>query len=105
MFCLIGGDCAAVIDSPYGASFGIKNEIIGIVYYVMIALFSVLALISIPILSFVSILIFILALAAAIFSVYLFYVQTKVLRKICSWCLIAIFLNLIIFVFAVRLII
>lgn len=88
MFCLIGGDCGAVVGSSFGKTFGIKNELIGMTYYVLIA---VLASSGFLMLSKI------LALLATVFSLYLLYVQTIVLKKLCSWCLIAIAINLLIF--------
>jgi len=104
IFCLIGEDCAAVIDSRYGATLGVKNEIIGMSYYAVTSVLLVLSFIIPSILPFVSLLILLASLAAAVFSFYLLYVQAIVLKKLCSWCLMAIFLNVIIFVFAVRLV-
>ncbi|MCH7641423.1 hypothetical protein IID22_04475 [Patescibacteria group bacterium] len=105
MFCLIGEDCAGVIDSRYGATLGVKNEITGMFFYTAISVLLVLSLFFPPILPIASFIILLASLAAAVFSLYLLYVQAAVLKKLCSWCLISIFLNVIIFVFAVKLVI
>lgn len=91
-FCLFEEDCTKVISSKYGKTLGVKNEVFGIFFYSAIFLFFILGLfISIP-------KIYLLALAATIFaaaffSIYLLYIQTAILKKFCSWCLIAIIIN------------
>lgn len=88
MFCLIGGDCQAVVESKYGRSFGVKNELWGMIYYALIISLSLLN---------IKHLILNISLIAALFSLYLLFLQSVVLKKYCSWCLLAIFLNLAIF--------
>jgi len=101
MFCLIGKDCAGVIDSRFGTTAGLKNEIMGMIYYSLLLLGLLLS--NFFATNLVNIVIFLATLVAAIFSLYLLYVQTLILKKICSWCLIAIALNIIIFVLAAKL--
>lgn len=100
MFCLMGEDCALVIGSVYGATLGIKNEIIGMWYYTLVGLLSL-------VFTFSSLqvgpLIFIITLLAAAFSLYLFYAQVVLLKNLCSWCLIAIVTNILIFILATTL--
>ncbi len=97
MFCLIGGDCGAVVGSKYGRTFGIKNEITGMVYYFLLAFYSVVAtLIPDTLLNF-NLFVKVAVLIALIFSFYLLFVQSVILRKFCSWCLIAIAVNTILF--------
>ena len=87
MFCVIGGDCQAVVESKYGKSFGVKNELWGSLYYLSLILFHPYTLLLLS-LSFI----------AALFSLYLLFLQAVVLKKYCSWCLLAIFINLAIFI-------
>lgn len=103
MFCLIGEDCAGVIDSRFGTTAGVKNEIMGMIYYCLLLLVLLLSNYFATILF--NFAIFVATLVAALFSLYLLYVQAIVLKKLCSWCLIAIFLNTLIFVFALGLVI
>ena len=91
MFCLLGGDCEAIVESNYGRSFGVKNEIWGLAYYLL--------LILAPYLNFTLPITFIAVISATLFSLYLFCLQAFVLKKFCSWCLIAIAVNLSIFLY------
>lgn len=98
MFCLIGGDCGAVVGSKYGRTLGIKNEKIGMAYYILLGVYF---FINIYIPNPINIIFMkIVTIIATIFSLYLLYVQTFLLKKFCSWCLIAIFINILIFYFA-----
>lgn len=97
MFCVLGEDCTKVVGSSYGSHFGIKNEIYGLVYYLGIAVFSVIEYYSkVP--DFIFYLILIPGFMATLFSLYLFYLQARVIKTYCSWCLLAIIINILIFI-------
>ncbi len=96
MICLMGSDCFNVIDSKYGKTFGIKNEIYGFVFYSYLLIYSIFALIY-PKIEIFTPFVFVITLVGALFSIYLFIVQSLILKKYCSWCLIAILINIIIF--------
>lgn len=97
MFCLIGGDCGAVVGSKYGRTLGIKNELIGMTYYLFLSSYLLLSLLIPDLLDSLVIIPKLVTFIAAVFSLYLLFVQAVVLRKFCSWCLIAISINLLIF--------
>jgi len=96
MFCLIGGDCGSVVGSKYGATFGIRNTLIGIVFYFILFLYFLLNIFGKELPQLLFLFKFTVSLAA-FFSIYLFIIQTFILKKQCSWCYIAIFINLLIF--------
>lgn len=97
MFCLIGGDCGEVIGSKYGTTLGIKNELVGMTYYVLLGVYTLLSIFIPQFGKGFSVLAKGATVLATIFSVYLLYAQTIVLKKFCSWCLIAIAINILIF--------
>lgn len=97
MFCFLGEDCSKVVGSKYGTHLGLKNEIFGIAYYVTVIIYSI-ATYYIVFPTYLPVLVFIMGLAATVFSIYLLYLQAYVLKTFCSWCLIAIFINVLIFV-------
>ncbi len=87
MVCLVGHDCNEVVNSRYSKIFGIKNENLGIVYYFIIIIFSVLTIGGVV---WPAIIIWGLnaaAIGAALFSLYLIGVQAFALREWCMWCL------------------
>ena len=97
MTCPIGGKSGEVVSAKYGMTFGVKNEIWGILYYV----FSLVALAVFfyhP--QFADIAKFTLIGAASgsvVFSTYLLYVQFVILREQCSWCIVASGINYLVF--------
>lgn len=97
MFCLIGGDCGAVVGSKYGRTLGIKNELWGLGYYTLLIIYSFLTIIWPHLVLSLAFWVKQLVLIASIFSLYLLIVQTFILRQFCSWCLIAIAINLLTF--------
>lgn len=104
MFCLLGEDCAGVIGSVYGTTMGVKNEVIGIWYYTIVATLA-LALMLFPDTTLIRDLIVLITLISTAFSMFLLYAQTNILKNLCSWCLIAIVLNIIMFISALKLIV
>lgn len=102
MFCLIGGDCGAVVGSKYGKTFGVKNEKIGMAYYLLLGGYFLISIFAPDLINSSELgisVIKIITVIATLFSVYLLYVQTFILKTLCSWCLIAIAINILIFYF------
>jgi len=104
MYCLMGEDCAKVVGSKYGTHLGFKNEMIGIGYYLLVTSYWV-ALQKFDLPEIVNSPILILSVVSILFSIYLIYIQAYVVKTFCSWCLIAIGINLLIFYAIVNLII
>ena len=96
MFCILGEDCSKVVGSSYGSHFGLKNELIGISYYFLVFAYSI-AIILFTMPTYTTLLMLAVSSIATIFSIYLLYLQAYVLKTFCSWCLIAIFVNFVIF--------
>jgi uncharacterized membrane protein len=90
MVCPFNYDCDTVIYSEYSKFFGIPVEILGLFYYGLIAisyaLFLVFPKISLPIFVFI---VFVLTIAAFLFSLYLTFIQAFTLKQWCTWCLIS----------------
>lgn len=95
MFCLIGGDCGAVVGSKYGRSFGVKNEILGMGYYFLLGLYALIVILIPSFAQNFEIFVRFAVSVAVIFSLFLLFAQTILLKKFCSWCLIAIAINII----------
>jgi uncharacterized membrane protein len=88
MVCPIGSDCDAVIHSEYSIFLGIPVEIIGLFYYGLIAvnytLFLIFPWFAPPFIVFG---VFVLTIAAFLFSLYLTFIQAFTLKQWCTWCL------------------
>lgn len=83
--CLIGNDCAVVWESPYSKTFGISNEVLGLVYYATLAvvewmLFSGDTSVQVVIGEYI------ILFGGAVMSCYFFYVQWRLIKAWCFWC-------------------
>lgn len=98
LVCPLKSNCDTVINSDYSRVCGIKLEVLGMVYYAIIAIgygivnnFSYIA-------GNLSYVLLPLSFFAFIFSIYLISVQAFVLKQWCAWCLCSAFLSTLIFV-------
>jgi uncharacterized membrane protein len=107
LVCMVGFDCHSVVHSDYSKFLGIRVEILGMIYYAFSACmyllfilmpytasYTYISLYNLPFVSsfglYLSIpLLFCVSLAAFLFSVYLIAIQTFVIKKACSWCIIS----------------
>lgn len=100
--CFIGNSCGEVIYSSYSKTFGIENEILGMIYYGLIFLtYSTFVFLPISPSQLVEFGLFLLTLGAALFSIYLLFIQGFVLKAWCEWCITTAIASIIIFVFTV----
>lgn len=99
LVCLIGKDCDKVIRSKYANSLLMPNDVIGIIYYAII-LISTLIFIQYPLLLISSVILIraIMVAVAAIFSIYLTLIQLFILKELCEYCLVANLINVLIFI-------
>ena len=100
LVCAIGNDCNKVINSKYGKTFILSNDVIGILYYLLILISTIIFLIFPEYLTGLIILVrLIIVGGAALFSVYLTFVQIFILKELCEYCLGANFINVLLFIF------
>ena len=93
LVCVIGKDCDKVVHSRYASTIGIDNQILGMAYYAFVAIFAA-ALIGGLVWPDTILLLFKLASAgAAIFSLYLVFIQAFILKEWCEWCLASALIN------------
>ncbi len=101
LVCPIGSNCNDVIYSHYAKTFGLRNEVGGMIYYIFIFLIngSVLFNIKIP-LQIMAFSIF-SSFIAFLFSIYLICIQAFVIRKWCTWCVASAFISTFIFLISI----
>jgi uncharacterized membrane protein len=87
LVCPIDGSCDMVTGSEYSKFLGIPVELIGIAYYLIVALFHLAVLfvpwIFTPVVAAVSLG---LSASAFLFSIYLTCIQAFILKHWCTWC-------------------
>ena len=92
--CLISSkDCNVVLDSKYSRTFGIKNEVIGLFYYIAI----IIAIFIMPSTNIIIAAKTASALAA-LYSVILLCIQIKKIKNYCSWCITTAIINILLFI-------
>lgn len=83
--CLIGDQCHVVWDSPYSKTFGVSNEILGLVFYTAIAAIEI-DLVTGDTSSLMMIGEYLVLIGGTIMSFYFFYIQWRVIKAWCFWC-------------------
>lgn len=101
LVCPLKANCDTVIHSDYSKIFGIPVEVLGMIYYSLIAVGYGLAIIfpnlETPIVA--SGLMF-ATVCAFVFSIYLTLIQAFALRNWCTWCLFSAAICFLIFILA-----
>ncbi len=88
--CPIGGGCETVLRSQYNKIFGIHNDLLGLTFYIFAAITTGAIVIYDNDPALQSLLVFILEvmlLGATVMSAIFFYLQWKVIKAWCFWCL------------------
>lgn len=85
LVCVIGNDCAKVWESPYSKTFGVSNEILGIIFYATMAVIEGTLLLGDNFM-FMILGEYLLLVGGFIMSCYFLYIQWHVIRAWCFWC-------------------
>src|SRR3990167_1490369 len=93
--CLINGGCEKVVESRWNAIFFIKNDVLGLFYYILILFLALYLFFTSEKLLFLTKLI---SGASLLFSLFLVFIQVKIIKKYCFYCLISALINLLIFI-------
>ncbi len=100
LVCMVGFDCHTVVHSDYSKFLGIPVEVLGMFYYLIIAVLYVLFALA-PV-SFGPFEVYMTYISgtAFLFSLYLIGIQLFVLKKGCSWCIVSSVISALIFILA-----
>ncbi|MEZ4103013.1 MAG: vitamin K epoxide reductase family protein [Candidatus Paceibacterota bacterium] len=102
LVCPMNGSCDEVVNSRYSKFFGIRVELLGMLYYAFIVLvYSFIFLNSASISAVFKFFVTGITVGAFLFSMYLVIIQAFVLRKWCTWCLFSAGFTTFIFVTAI----
>lgn len=85
--CPVGGGCVTVLSSGYNRTFGIHNDLLGMLFYVSMGAITALVVVG----SGPDTILMVVAganlAAATIMSAYFIYLQWHIIRAWCFWCL------------------
>ena len=89
--CPIGDNCSLVLESKYRKIFIIPNDILGFLFYVMASFISAFLVIGVGPLGFWDFIFKLSVAIGAILSLFFTYLQWRVIRAWCFWCLMSAF--------------
>ena len=103
LVCPIRFDCNTVVHSDYSRFLGIPLEILGMLYYSIIALSGLISVLWLQRLPFyLSGVLLGLTVVAFVFSLYLIGIQLFALKKGCSWCFVSAAISTLIFFLSIH---
>lgn len=88
-FCPMGGDCDLVLTSKYNHLLGVPNDILGLLSYMAVAAISAALYLGISSVLPLALLLHIIVAMACIMSAVLIYIQWRLIKAWCFWCLIS----------------
>ena len=88
--CPLNSDCTKVLTSRWSSTFGIPNELLGIAGFLGFGVGAALVLRGVAFVWFVPVLLALklAAVGALGFTLFLLYLQLRVIREWCFWCLV-----------------
>ena len=89
--CILGEECRQVLESNYQKTLGVSNDILGLVFYSAVSLLSAFLVIEIEPVVLWDKIIGVLIFGAALTSLYFIYLQWRVIKAWCFWCLMSAF--------------
>ena len=98
--CVIGKKCHVVLESKYNTTLGFRNDILGILYYLVVFALSLMFTFgTASVLGFdISLILLVFGIPAFLFSMYLVYIQFFVLKAVCDYCLASAVVNTLILI-------
>lgn len=89
--CPVGGDCVAVLTSKYSKIFIIPNDVLGLIAYAVISFMAAFLVIGIKPMPLWNFTLTLFVGIASFISIFFTYIQWKVVKEWCFWCLMSAF--------------
>lgn len=86
-FCVLGESCHVVLESRYNRLLYIHNDVLGLVFYIAILLVTALLVIGTGQKQTLDFLARFLIFGGVVVSGVLLYIQWKIIKKWCFWCI------------------
>ncbi len=97
LVCPMNHDCSVVTNSKWSRIFFLRNETLGLLFYLSLAVGSLLAFFQWQ----AQLLVMLLQIATGtglLFSLFLVYVQAKIIKDYCFYCMISAILTVLLFI-------
>jgi uncharacterized membrane protein len=89
--CPIGQDCVLVLSSKYSRIFIIPNDVMGLLFYIFTSFLTAFLVIGVEPVSLWDLLMKLAVGLGSIMSLFFTYLQGRVIRAWCFWCLMSAF--------------
>ena len=86
-FCVLGQSCEVVLESKYNKIFGVHNDVMGLLFYIAVSFITAFLVIGVEPMEWWDLFAKIAIASGAVFSLFLVYLQWKVIKVWCFWCL------------------
>lgn len=105
LVCPMDHDCSIVTESKWSNVFFVRNEILGLSFYLLMLTFIISSVILPNFSSNIYLFLFLSSFIGVVFSAFLVYIQIYKIRDYCFYCLISSFLTLLIFINSILLLV
>ena len=85
--CVIGQGCTKVLESKFNRLLGVPNDLLGLLFYLAIATLTASLVIEVGPLVLIGLVAKLMIVGASCMSVVLTWIQWKLIKSWCFWCL------------------
>ncbi len=103
LVCPLDHDCSVVTESRWSHLFGVRNELLGIIFFVGMLTLGLISLTTVLPSSTILLFILIGSSLGILFSLFLVLLQTFVIKNYCFYCLISAVISTLLFVMSILL--
>lgn len=89
--CPLGESCSIVLKSKYNHLFGVPNDVLGLAFYVLVAVLFALLVLGVGPLLWWSWIIRLALAGAFLMSLLFIFIQWRIIKAWCFWCLMSAF--------------
>lgn len=97
LVCPINHDCNAVVESRWGNMLGVRNEVLGVLFYVAMLAGILIMILAPDIIPNLKVLLILGAGIGLVFSIVLTLIQKFAIKDYCFYCLISASISLLLF--------
>lgn len=90
-FCPLNESCTVVLTSKYSKMFIIPNDILGLLFYIVISFITAFLVIGVEPIIWWDKIARILIISGTLLSIYFIYLQWRIIKAWCFWCLMSAF--------------
>ena len=87
--CIFNEECHKVLESKYNKILGVNNDVLGLIFYILISFLTILLLAKTGPQALLIVLSKIFIFAGALFSIALIFIQWRLIKAWCFWCLLS----------------